>query len=116
MPRLRGPALAGLVAASALLLAGCLPLPFPGLPDESSPPEEVAAELEQYYEQTIDWTDCGGGFQCGITNVMGTGPEIYDWHGATTGYEGHCVRDCSFVMGVLLRDPAVRAKVYRPVR
>lgn len=58
----------------------------------------------------------GGGFQCGITDKMGTGPEVYDWNGQTTGYEGHCVRDCSFVMGVLLRDPAVRAKVYRPVQ
>lgn len=58
----------------------------------------------------------GGGFQTGITNQLGTGPEIYDWNGATTGYEGHCVRDCSFVMGVLLRDPAVRTRVYQPVR
>jgi hypothetical protein len=58
----------------------------------------------------------GGGFQCGITDKMGTGPEIYDWNGATTGYEGHCVRDCSFVMGLLLRDPDIRAKVYRPIQ
>lgn len=58
----------------------------------------------------------GGGFQCGITNKMGTGPEIYDWSGNPTGYEGHCVRDCSFVMGLFIRDPAVRAKVYRPLK
>ena len=33
MPRLRGPALAGLVVASALLLTGCLPLPFRARPE-----------------------------------------------------------------------------------
>ena len=68
MPRLRGPALAGLVVVSALLFTGCLPL-LPGAPSQSAPPEDVAAELEQYYEQTIDWTDCGDQTDCGEVTV-----------------------------------------------
>jgi pimeloyl-ACP methyl ester carboxylesterase len=70
MPRLRGPALAGLVVAGALLFTGCLPLlPFPGAPGPSSAPEEVVPELESFYEQTIDWTGCGDQTDCGEVTV-----------------------------------------------
>ena len=69
MPRLRGPALAGLVVASALLLTGCLPLPFPLAPNSSSGPEEVSPELAKFYHQTIDWTECGDQTDCGEVTV-----------------------------------------------
>ena len=68
MPRLRGPAIAGLVVASALLFTGCLPM-LPGLPHESSAPEDVSAELTEFYEQTIDWTGCGDQTDCGEVTV-----------------------------------------------
>jgi pimeloyl-ACP methyl ester carboxylesterase len=68
MSRLRGPAVAGLVAVSALLFTGCLPM-LPGAPQQSSAPEDVSAELEQFYEQTIDWTDCGEQTDCGEVTV-----------------------------------------------
>ena len=49
--------------------AACPFLPFPGGPGPSSAPEDVAAELEQFYEQTIDWTGCGDQTDCGEVTV-----------------------------------------------
>jgi pimeloyl-ACP methyl ester carboxylesterase len=44
--------------ASALLLAGCTPV-------VSTPTgEDVAADLSPFYEQVLNWSDCGEGMQC----------------------------------------------------
>ena len=59
---------AGLVTAS-LALSGCLYslIPEDGPRSTASPApdtEGVAAELLPFYEQTLDWSDCGSGFDC----------------------------------------------------
>lgn len=58
---------AALVAVSALVLTGCFP--FPLLPGSgggtettnTSTGEEVDADLKQFYDQELTWTDLGGG-------------------------------------------------------
>lgn len=74
---------AGLVAAS-LALSGCLYalIPESGPTSTASPApdtEGVTAELLPFYEQQVDWSDCGGGFDC--TTV--TAP--LDWADAEAG-------------------------------
>jgi pimeloyl-ACP methyl ester carboxylesterase len=55
--------LSSLVALS--LLAGCASLFGPTAPSTSTPTgENVSAELEPFYEQILQWSDCGGGMQC----------------------------------------------------
>lgn len=66
--RRAGAVIAGLVAAS-LALSGCLYalIPESGPASTASPApdtEGVAAELLPFYEQRLDWTDCGDGFDC----------------------------------------------------
>lgn len=57
----------------------------------------------------------GGGFQNGVVDEYPRGAEFYDWHGNTTGYEGHLVYSFSFLQAVLYRDEALRKKVLRPL-
>ncbi len=60
------------VTAAALALSGCGILPlFPGGGGSSGGAErpgptgeDVAAELQQYYQQDLDWENCGGGIDC----------------------------------------------------
>lgn len=76
---------AGLVTAS-LALSGCL---YSMIPDTAAGPlstaslspdtDGVAPELTPFYEQTLDWTDCGAGFDC--TNVRAP----LDWANPATG-------------------------------
>ncbi|GAA2965680.1 alpha/beta hydrolase [Microbacterium schleiferi] len=55
--------------AAAVALAGCYLIP---MPDQSSAPHRspmpitdgVAPDLLPFYQQTLDWTDCGGDFDC----------------------------------------------------
>ncbi|MHC2998722.1 alpha/beta hydrolase [Microbacterium sp. HJ5] len=61
-------ALAGLVAAS-LALSGCLyamiPEDTPRSTESLAPDTDgVSAELLPFYEQELDWADCGDGFDC----------------------------------------------------
>jgi len=58
-----------MVSAAAVALAGCFLLP---MPDQSAAPHRspapitdgVAEDLLPFYQQTLDWTDCGEGFDC----------------------------------------------------
>ncbi|KAB1657583.1 alpha/beta hydrolase [Pseudoclavibacter sp. CFCC 11306] len=63
-------ALAGLVAL-ALSLGGCAlgPVvsgsdPNSGAADDFDPTQGVPAELQQFYSQQLDWSDCGDGADC----------------------------------------------------
>lgn len=61
------PALVALVAfAVAAMLSGCLQWYSPPAPSTTSTPtgEQVAAELQEYYDQVLRWTPCGNGMQC----------------------------------------------------
>jgi hypothetical protein len=58
----------------------------------------------------------GGGFQNGVVNRYPDGAEFFDWQGSTCGYEGHLVYSWMFLEAMLLREPALRDKVFRPLR
>lgn len=64
---------AGLVgaAAAALLLAACAPAPMLQPPEaaERSQPEQPADGLAPYYEQELDWTECGDRHECARLSV-----------------------------------------------
>lgn len=57
----------------------------------------------------------GGGFQNGVVNQYPKGAEFYTWDGQTCGYEGHLTYSFSFLQAVLLREPAFRARLLRPL-
>lgn len=57
----------------------------------------------------------GGGFQNGVINEGGRGAEFYNWEGKATGYEGHLTYSFSFLQAILLREPAWRARLFRPL-
>lgn len=54
----------------------------------------------------------GGGFQNGFVDRMGGGAEVFDWKGNPAGYEGHLVYCWAFLHSMLLREPALRERVY----
>jgi len=54
----------------------------------------------------------GGGFQNGFVDRMGAGAEVFDWSGNPAGYEGHLVYCWAFLHSMLLREPALRDRVY----
>jgi len=62
--------LLALLTAATLTLSACtalfpLALFFNTNPSESpAPPSEGFATAEEYYQQTPEWSDCGGGFEC----------------------------------------------------
>jgi hypothetical protein len=58
----------------------------------------------------------GGGFQNGVVNEYPRGAEFYTWDGQTCGYEGHLTYSYAFLQAVLLREPALRARVLRPLQ
>jgi len=58
----------------------------------------------------------GGGFQNGVIDKYPQGAEFYTWDGATCGYEGHLTYSFSFLQALLLREPAFRARLYRPLQ
>jgi pimeloyl-ACP methyl ester carboxylesterase len=71
MSRQRRPAvrrlapIAAVAAAVALALSGCGILPFPPIPQPGNTGEDVSAELERFYHQEIEWTECGDQTDCG---------------------------------------------------
>lgn len=58
----------------------------------------------------------GGGFQNGVVNEGPRGAEFYNWDGETTGYEGHLTYSFSFLQAILLREPAFRTRLLRPLQ
>lgn len=57
----------------------------------------------------------GGGFQNGVVDRIPDGAEFYTWDGKPCGYEGYLTYSFSFLQAVLLREPALRARYYRPL-
>ncbi len=57
---------AGVAAALAVALTGCVTAFLPGKASEESTPtgETVSAALQPYYSQVLTWTRCEGEFQC----------------------------------------------------
>ncbi len=65
----------------------------------------LAAMLQR---QWVGANPNGGGFQNGI----GNGGEFYTWDGTPCGYEGHLTYSYTFLLGALLREPALRDRIY----
>lgn len=71
--------LATVLAGASLVLAGCSapgPKVQTGIDAQadpsvtpSTPTDDVAAELVEFYEQDVVWTDCGSGFECADISV-----------------------------------------------
>ena len=57
-----------------------------------------------------------GGFQNGVTDSGRQGIDWTNWDGKPTGYEGYLADSFRFLQAVLLREPALRAKLYRPMQ
>ncbi len=57
----------------------------------------------------------GGAFQNGVIDAYPNGAEFFDWQGNTCGYEGHLTYSFSFLQAAVLREPALRARLFRPV-
>ena len=60
-------ALAAITAvAVTATLSGCLQWFLPPVSSNTSQPtgEEVAPELQPFYDQVLEWTSCGNGMQC----------------------------------------------------
>jgi len=57
----------------------------------------------------------GGGFQNGVVDEYPKGAEFFTWNGETCGYEGHLTYSFSFLQAALLREPAFRARLFRPL-
>ena len=65
----RGLALLAALAAASVALSGCLyaVIPETGRTSTASPAPDttgVSADLMSFYDQTLDWTSCGSGFDC----------------------------------------------------
>ncbi|MBN2290816.1 MAG: hypothetical protein JXM70_00230 [Pirellulales bacterium] len=56
-----------------------------------------------------------GLFQNGMTDAALRGIDWTDWNGNPTGYEGYLADSFRFLQAVLLREPAFRQRLYRPL-
>jgi hypothetical protein len=56
-----------------------------------------------------------GEFQNGVRDATPEGIDWTTWDGKPSGYEGYLADSFRFLQAVLLRDPAIRAKFYRPL-
>jgi hypothetical protein len=56
-----------------------------------------------------------GAFQNGVTNEANKGIDWTDWNGNPTGYEGFLSDNYRFVQAAAIRNPAVRARIERPL-
>jgi len=55
------------------------------------------------------------GFQNGVIDRFYAGLEWTTWDGKPAGYEGYLADVFLFLLAVLLREPALRARYYRPL-
>jgi hypothetical protein len=62
-----------------------------------------------------DFFPNGGAFQNGIVNAYPQGAEFFTWTGATTGYEGFHGISFQFQQAMVLREAAMRDRLYRPM-
>ncbi len=56
-----------------------------------------------------------GKFQNGVQDAGGKGVDWTDWTGQCTGYEGYLADSFRFLQAVLLREPEMRERYYRPL-
>jgi hypothetical protein len=56
-----------------------------------------------------------GGFQNGVQDAGGRGIDWTTWDGRPSGYEGYLADSFRFLQAVVLREPALRSRYYRPL-
>lgn len=56
-----------------------------------------------------------GGFQNGVRDAAAQGVDWATWDGKPAGYEGYLADSYRFLQAVLLREPAFRERLYRPL-
>lgn len=56
------------------------------------------------------------GFHNGVRDAAGEGADWTTWDGRPCGYEGYLADSFRFLQAVVLREPALRARYYRPIR
>lgn len=56
-----------------------------------------------------------GAFQNGVTNQAPKGIDWTDWNGNPTGYEGFLSDNYRFLQAVVIRNPKLRQRIYRPM-
>ncbi len=56
-----------------------------------------------------------GGFQNGVMDQGGKGIDWTTWDGKPCGYEGYLADSFRFLQAVLLREPAMRKRLYQPL-
>ncbi|MCR4414643.1 MAG: hypothetical protein NUV77_19675, partial [Thermoguttaceae bacterium] len=56
-----------------------------------------------------------GEFQNGVRDAAGQGIDWTTWDGKPSGYEGYLADSFRFLQAVLLREPAFRERLYRPL-
>jgi len=56
-----------------------------------------------------------GLFQNGVVNQYPKGGEWTTWDGKPCGYEGYLANVYFFLMAAVLREPALRARYFRPM-
>jgi len=57
-----------------------------------------------------------GGFQNGVRDATFEGIDWTTWDGKPSGYEGYLADSFRFLQAVLMREPAFRARLYRPLK
>ena len=56
-----------------------------------------------------------GEFQNGVRDATFEGIDWTTWDGKPSGYEGYLADSFRFLQAVLMREPSLRAKLYRPM-
>ncbi|MGZ5515378.1 MAG: hypothetical protein ACXW2O_09930 [Candidatus Aminicenantales bacterium] len=56
-----------------------------------------------------------GGFQNGVRDATFEGIDWTTWDGKPSGYEGYLADSFRFLQAVLMREPGIRARLYRPI-
>lgn len=70
MTRLRQLTAVAVLLTCAVVLSGCLPWFGDSAPRVSTPTgEKVAAELQPFYDQVLEWSPCEGGMQCATADA-----------------------------------------------
>jgi hypothetical protein len=70
---------------------------------------------EQYADEFLRKMLEHDAFQNGVTNQAPKGIDWTDWNGNPTGYEGYLSDNYRFLQAAVIRNPAVRNRMYRPL-
>ena len=76
--------------------------------------KELAARADRVLRAMLE-RQVRGGFQNGVRNATGKGIDWTTWDAKPSGYEGYLADSFRFLQAVLMREPAFRDRLYRPM-